>query len=263
MGVKVIGVVDFVARENWPQFLSSARWLTGCWANTPYKLAISVPMLTNGEAFAPGLAGANDNAFAQLGRMLVATGKADAYIRLGWEFNGGWYPWRVSRDPASFRTLFRHIVGVLRKTPGQHFKIVWNPSMNTGTIAPNDAWPGDDVVDVIGLDVYNQSWNPADIIPALRWQHHQTANYGLGWLAKFAATHRKPIAIPEWGTGTRPDGHGWGDDPAFIHNMAAWMRDHRVLFHGYWDFMASDFTGQLSTDLSPYAKAAYTREFGH
>ncbi len=39
-------------------------------------------------------------------------------------------------------------------------------------------------------------------------------------------------------------------------------RTHRTLFHGYWDFMASDFNGQLSTDLFPQSKAAYTAEFG-
>jgi hypothetical protein len=35
-----------------------------------------------------------------------------------------------------------------------------------------------------------------------------------------------------------------------------------VLFHGYWDFNASDYNAQLSTGLFPNAAAAYTQEFG-
>lgn len=262
MGVKVDGAVDFLSQEGWPQMSSGARWAIDCWSKTPIALSIALPMLMKNEtSFAAGLAGANDAAFAEVGNLLVAKGKPYASIRIGWEFNGNWYPWAIYRDPAGFKAYFRRIVGVLRATPGQHFTIIWNPSMNTGSITPENAWPGDDVVDAIGLDVYNQSWRSQDVDPAVRWQGYLTANYGLNWLANFAVTHNKPITIPEWGTGTRPDGHGWGDDPLFVHNMAAWMRAHGTLFHGYWDFNASDYNAQLSTGLFPNAAAAYTQEF--
>lgn len=262
MGVKVDGAVDFLSQESWAQMSSGARWALDCWSKTPIKLAISVPMLVKGEtSFAAGLAGANDAAFAEVGNLLVAKGKADAYVRIGWEFNGNWYPWAIYRDPTGFKAYFRRIVGILRATPGQHFTIVWNPSMATGSVSPDNAWPGGDVVDAVGLDIYNQSWRTQDVDPVVRWQGYLTAWYGLNWLETFAAQHGKPIAIPEWGTGTRPDGHGWGDDPLFIHNMAAWMRNHNTLFQGYWDFNASDYNAQLSTGLFPQAAAAYTQEY--
>jgi hypothetical protein len=153
-------------------------------------------------------------------------------------------------------------VGVLRSTPGQHFRIVWNPTANAGSVAPQDLWPGDDVVDLIGLDFYNQSWRRQDADPQVRWQNYLTGNYGLNWLARFAAAHRKPIAIPEWGTGTRPDKHGFGDDPLFIHNMAAWMRAHDVLFHSYWDYTAPDYDSTMSAGKFPQTLVAYKAEFG-
>jgi hypothetical protein len=262
MGVKVAGAVDFLSQEGWPQMSSGARWAIDCWSKTPIQLAISVPMLMKGEtSFANGNAGANDAAFTEVARLLVAKGKPDAYVRIGWEFNGDWYPWQIKKDVPGFKAYFRRIVGLFRAVPGQRFRIVWNPSMAAGTVDAETAWPGDDVVDVVGLDAYNQSWRPQDADPLTRWNGHLASFYGLNWLSDFAVRHGKPIALPEWATGTRPDGHGWGDDPLFIHNMAAFMRGRNTLFAGYWDFNASDYNGQLSTDLFPASKAAFTQEF--
>jgi len=189
-------------------------------------------------------------------------GFSRAFLRIGWEFNGGWYPWEAAKDPVSFTAAFRHIAGVFRSVPGQHFAIVWNPSAGAGNNPPEQLWPGDDAVDLVGLDVYNQSWHAQDKDPQMRWQGRLTTGYGLNWLASFAAAHRKRIVIPEWGTGTRPDGHGWGDDPLFIHNMAAWMRTHNVLYQGYWDFTASDYDATMSAGKYPQTFDAYRAEFG-
>jgi hypothetical protein len=225
-------------------------------------MAIGVPLIVNGGSLRAAANGDYDDQFRKLGALLVAKEQASAILRLGWEFNGGWYPWKADRDPEAFRGAFRRVVGVLRSTPGQHFRIVWNPTANAGSVAPQDLWPGDDVVDLIGLDFYNQSWRRQDADPQVRWQNYLTGNYGLNWLARFAAAHRKPIAIPEWGTGTRPDKHGFGDDPLFIHNMAAWMRAHDVLFHSYWDYTAPDYDSTMSAGKFPQTLAAYKAEFG-
>jgi hypothetical protein len=262
IGRKLDGVSDFFAADSWPSMLSDADWALGCWQGQPYRLSVGVPLIVKGGSLSAAAAGDYDDSFRKLGALLVAKGRANALVRLGWEFNGGWYPWKANGDPVSFKAAFRHVVGVLRATPGQHFAIVWNPSLNAGSVAPDDLWPGDDAVDLVGLDVYNQSWRAGDTDPQTRWQGHLTSNYGLNWLGIFAARHRKPIVIPEWGTGTRPDGHGWGDDPLFIHNMAAWMRAHKVVYQSYWDFTASDFDSTMSAGKFPQTLAAYKAEFG-
>jgi hypothetical protein len=262
IGRKLDSVTDFFAANSWPSLLSSANWALGCWQNKPYKMMIGIPLTVNGTPLAAVAAGKQDDQFRKLGAMLVAKGQANAILRLGWEFNGGWYPWSAGKDPSSLKPAFRHVVGVLRSTPGQRFQIAWNPSLGAGVSPPETFWPGDDVVDVIGLDIYNQSWRKQDADPKLRWQGYLTANYGLNWLAAFAPAHNKPIVIPEWGTGTRPDGHGWGDDPQFIHNMAAWMRAHNVIAQNYWDFTASDYDATMSAGKFPQALAAYQAEFG-
>jgi len=263
IGHKLDGVTDFFSAEGWPQMQSGAAWALGCWQGQPYRLAVGLPLVVKGGTLSSAAAGEYDAEFQKIGALLVAKGRADAIVRLGWEFNGNWYPWSANKDPVSFVGAFRHVVGVLRAVPGQHFRIVWNPSLGVGSVSPQTLWPGDDVVDLIGIDFYNQSWRRQDSDPAVRWEGYLTGNYGLDWLGRFAAAHGKPIVVPEWGTGTRPDGHGWGDDPLFIHNMAAWMRAHRVAYQGYWDFTASDYDATMSAGKFPRALAAYKAEFGH
>lgn len=262
VGHKLGGVDDFVSADGWPQAQGGAQWALACWQGKGYKLSLGVPLVMKGGSLSAAAAGEYDGEFSKLGAMIVANGHTDAMIRLGWEFNGDWYPWAAEGDPVSFKAAFRHVVGVLRSVPGQHFQIVWNPSMAAGTLSPDALWPGDDVVNLVGLDVYNQSWRTQDSDPQVRWQGHLTTNYGLNWLASFASAHKKAIVIPEWATGTRPDGHGWGDDPIFIHNMAAWMRAHPVAYQGYWDFTASDFDGTMSAGKFPQTLAAYLAEYG-
>jgi hypothetical protein len=257
------GVDDFFSTDSWTAMQSGAQWILSCWKGQPYRLAVGVPMFMKGGSFAAAASGAYDDQFEQLGVSMVANGKADAILRLGWEFNGDWYPWNANTDPNGFKAAFRHIVGVFRSVPGQKFRITWNPSMAAGTVPADALWPGDDVVDLIGLDVYNQSWRTQDSDPVVRWQGHLTDIYGLNWLPPFAAAHHKSIVIPEWATGTRPDGHGWGDDAYFIHQMAAWMRSHNVAYQAYWDFTASDFDGTMSAGKFPETLEAYTAEFKH
>ena len=53
----------------------------------------SVPLLPkDGSTLAAGASGAYDAHFETMARELVAQGQGDAIIRLGWEFNGSWYP---------------------------------------------------------------------------------------------------------------------------------------------------------------------------
>jgi hypothetical protein len=70
------------------------------------------------------------------------------------------------------------------------------------------------------------------------------------------------MSFPEWGTGTRPDGHGGGDDPYFIQQMASWIASANVLYHDYWDYPASDYNAKLSDNHQPNAGAMFRQLFG-
>lgn len=122
------------------------------------------------------------------------------------------------------RTRWRglsHQSGDAREIPVRHLKREWNlrsgqnrrdllTSAGTANaretrMNPVDAYPGDEYVDVIGMDFYyNIQWNPAD--SRLAWDEMVNAPFGLKWLEEFAAAHNKPTAYPEWGVNSTARG---------------------------------------------------------
>lgn len=257
LGRRLDVVLDFLQTDTWSGMVNEANWIAGCWKDLPgRRLALSVPMLVHegGPTLAQGAGGAFDQHFRELGRILVAGGYADAFIRIGWEFNGDWYSWTARGHPEVFAAYWRRIALAMRAVPGSRFRFDWNPSVASG---PTEAaYPGDDVVDVIGLDVYNQSW-PRIEDPALRWAvllHHPA---GLIWHRDFAHAHGKPRSFAEWGTGTRPDGHGGGDDPLYVRNMIEWMRNgDPVAYACYWNYRAGDYDAKVTDGHLPQAAEA-------
>ncbi|MGA2837805.1 MAG: glycosyl hydrolase [Acidimicrobiales bacterium] len=228
------------------------------WKNSGYRMIWSVPMLpeSGGVSLAEGATGAYNTYFEQLARNLVAAGMGDSYLRLGWEFNQSRYPWYPAGQPANFVAYWRQIVTTMRGVPGADFSFVWNPSR--GDNGPKDAamgnfadyYPGDDYVDIVGMDIYDTAWNRYPGEPA-EFHTMLTQTWGLDWLARFGAEHDKPLAIPELGLGpfgpsagagqpfTGSGNVGGGDDPAFISDMLQWISHHDVAFFSYWDFQES------------------------
>ncbi len=128
---------------------------------------------------------------------------------------------------------------------------------------PEKVYPGDDVVDVVALDLYNQSWRPQDATdPEARWRNLVSQPYGLDWLRAFAARHGKPIALPEWGTGTQPRWPRLGRRPLVHAQHGGLDRGQQRRLYTYWDYNAGDFNGEISTGRQPNAAAAFKEGFG-
>lgn len=255
-------ILDFFASDSWQSMHGDAAWTVSCWQKQNMKVVFSIPMLpASGATLAQGAAGAYDDNFKTLAQLLVSRGYQDAIIRLGWEFNGGWYAWAAKKDPANWIKYWQSIVTTMRSVGGANFKFDWCSAQGYQQIPASQLYPGDAYVDYIGRDMYNQSWNPAVTTPEQRWNELLTESYGLNWVRQFAQTHNKPISIPEWGTGTRPDGHGGGDDAYFIARMAEWIKANNVAYHGYWDYPAKDYNARLSTGTQPAAAAAFLKAF--
>ena len=128
-----------------------------------------------------------------------------------------------------------------------------------------DYYPGDSYVDVIGMDVYDSAWNyyPG---AAAEFRRILTQTYGLDWLARFAAAHKKPIAIPEMGLGPGPSAPnsapikasgsvGGGDDPTFIEDMFRWIEHHNVVYVAFWDLRNSS----IENGKKPTRRTSFTR----
>jgi len=261
---KLERTVDALNQTNWAELESSIDWVIGCWDRLPIKLTLSVPMLTrDGSAtLAEGAGGKYDATFKRIAETLVSHGRADATIRIGWEFNGHWQPWSASTDPQSFVTYFRRIVGLMRAVENQRFSFEWCPNHGRHEMAPTEAYPGDDVVDVIGMDVYDEYWNPLESNASVRWTSYLYQPYGLIWHRDFAIQHRKHLAYSEWGTGTNAHGSGGGDNPVFIRGMASWFAETKPLYQSYWDNPSPEFNTMLSNRQFPRSAAEYVKQFG-
>jgi hypothetical protein len=235
------------------------------WSSSPYRLAIGVPILPGVGTLAQGATGAYNQYFTTLGENLVSDNEADAILRLGWEFNGNWFTWSVGNatDAANFVAFWRQIVTTMRAVPGEKFKFLWNPNApSPTTYTPDQAYPGDAYVDYIGTDVYDNFWG-TPFTPQVAWGHQLIQQWGLGWLAAFAAEHNKPIAIPEWSDEYRTDGHGLGDDPSFIDNMANWFVSNDVAFANVWSYdSSSTYRNNLLDGTFPKALAMFKTDFG-
>ncbi len=246
----------------------SLNWLLDAYQGTGYTLALGIPMIptnSSGKAqgtLAGGAAGNYDSYFVTLARTLVAAGFSNAYLRLGYEFNGDWYPWQVDNaaKAANFVAYWQNIVNSMRSVPGAAFEFVWNPSGGFyNSYSPTTAYPGNAYVDYIGIDTYDDFWG-TPFTPQASWNNLLTQPWGLDWLASFAASVSKPLCLPEWGVSNDPN--GLGDDPYFVNQLATWLAANNAAWTSY--FAAATTAGDYNiTDGNfPNALAAFEADFG-
>ena len=278
---------DFEACDRWQNNIAGGGWQLGEWGEWKRKnpkarrLVLSVPLLPGGwdrsgsraenekgkVSLAAGAAGEYNRHFESLAKMLVRYGLDDVILRLGWEMNGGWYSWRASGEASEFAAYFRQIVQTMRAVKGtEKFEFCWNPALGWLQFPCDQCYPGDEWVDYIGVDVYDDSWAQNtyplsdDMSDKEREERRLRAwneviwggNFGLKWFIDFAKRHKKPMCIPEWGVNRRPDGHGGLDDPGFIERMHKVISDpkNNIVWHCYFDVEAGDGKHQLSPGLN-------------
>lgn len=206
------------------------------------------------DQWAAAVSGAYDDHFVTAATRLKAWGFPDAVIRIGHEFNGNWYSWWAAGPGATgsgglypnepgraYREYFRRIALAFRSVDNR-FRICWNAAKGAANMNAELAWPGDDVVDLIGVDFYDTNgtyyfninnnyrwWEEVDAATALSkrqssWQNiYDTTNRGmLRWWVDFATNPSawsaygrstvKPLCFPEMGTAVRFSGTGGGDN---------------------------------------------------
>ena len=172
--------------------------------------------------------GTYDSVYRQAGALIRDGGFPDAILRLGWEFDGGWYPWSSRGNCDMWQAAFRHVHDVFASV-SPSFRFDWNATSAYLPANAQCAWPGDNYVDIVGLNYYdkgvpvaydpvNQTWvdqNGAfssSVLPNLVFQRD------------FAIAHGKMVSYPEWALASGgTEGRGGGDDPAFIQGMYDWM----------------------------------------
>jgi hypothetical protein len=254
--------MDFLSMESWDQIAHPDWWASG-WQGTGRRMVYSVPLLpSTGGSLAAGAAGAYDGSFRSMAATLVARGQGRAILRIGWEFNGSWFPWSASKDPAAFVAYWRRVVKAVRGVPGAGFTIDWSINLGSTAVPAEAVYPGDAYVDVVGADSYDMGWAPNYQDSMARWRNLVKQRYGLDWLRSFAAAHAKPVSLPEWGLTIRADGHGGGDNTNYIRRMHEWIRFNNVLYHCYFEFDDHAGAHRLMGGRFPLGSAEFRRFFG-
>ncbi|MBT2542662.1 glycosyl hydrolase family 26 [Streptomyces sp. ISL-44] len=217
--------------EGAPDFLHSwARWRR---AKADRLFVLNVPMQERNEASVPddqvaelirsGAQGEHDHHFRRLAERLVALGVPDTVIVLGWEMNGTTYTHRCGPDPENWKAYWRRTVAAMRSVDGQRFRFDFAPNRGTDAIGWTKCYPGDDVVDIIGMDSYDQA-------PGRTFDEQVSQPYGLQTHVDFAKAHGKPISYPEWGLFRH------GDNPDYMQRMLKWINEHKPLYHTITDY---------------------------
>jgi len=260
LGYNLSWAMDFFDGRDW-NYIANPTWFLqqwNCQANqttcSGFNMVWAVPILPNTSyTFAEGATGAYNIYFQQLAQILVSYGQGSSIIRLAWEFNGNWFPWSVnSSNVNSFISYWQQIVDTMRSV-NSSFKFLWNPTRGVMYFPPDQAYPGDAYVDVIGLDVYDIS---TITNVTQRWEYMLNESYGLNWLANFSSQRGKPISLPEWGlwpvVSYNPGG---GDNPYFIMQMAEWISNNNVIEATFWN------NGACALDLYNMSQAEFLIAF--
>ena len=208
-----------------------------CFKTLNIPVTFSVPMLpASGASIATGATGAYDTYWANLGKNLVASGQANADLRIGWEMNGTWFNWSAVPNATAWKAYWIHIVNAMRKATGQHFTFTWSPG-NGQSFAIENAYPGDAYVDYIGQSLYDQTYVGSTASAATKWNALLNGGHGLAWQASFASAHGKKLAYPEWALATKSsfNGHGNGDNAYFIQQFYNFLKAHNVAYETYFD----------------------------
>ena len=252
-GRTVTYAMDFFSGASWST-IQRPQGILAAWYGKGYSMIWGVPMLPkSGASLTTGATGAYNKHYATLARAMVAAGQGSSIVRLGWEFNGIWFPWGAKGHAGQFVAYWRQIVKTMRSVPGAHFTFEWNPTRGDEGVGNLAAfYPGNAYVDYVGLDVFDVEWQAYPGATA-EFAHIESGPYGLNWSAAFSKKHNKPMVFPEWGLGwgqshngaalTGSAAVGGGDDHTFITDMTKWFSTHRVFEATFWDYGSSSVAG--------------------
>lgn len=112
-------------------------------------------------------------------------------------------------DALEYRAAWRAVVELIRSRGGDEIEMVWTVGAEALSEPEGRAfYPGDDVVDVIGADLYNWYTCQGTDRPWVSFENLVEP------AVQFAAERGKPLALPEFASAA---------DPADLNRRAGWM----------------------------------------
>lgn len=260
----------YTDRTSWESMTRGTGWTFNYLEDFDGPLVVSQGLVPAGhEADLAGCAaGRYDRYWRDFGTLMVRHGRGDSVVRLGWEPNAASMPWRGT-DPAAYVACYRHAALAIRAT-NPKVLLDWTinahhtPAGLCGGRSTN-CYPGDDVVDIIGIDDYDHyPWSPT----RAAFDRIAGRPEGLTWLYDFARRHGKLFSVGEWGVS--PTGDAGRENPPFVQWMYDWFAAHApyLAYEAYFSdcspggVQSSLFRSAAGCRQNPGSAEAYRALFG-
>lgn len=208
-----------------------AQWgqFTGCMDIAPGAI-----WLADGESWANAASGSYDTRWTTFWTNLKNNWSprdpSKLYVRFAHEYNLTGNPWTVTpANVTNFVTAWRRWHAI-KQTILPLANLTWCPNAGNSYQSSYDirtSYPGDDYVDVIAVDWYNNwPWvnSAADFQTKIQSMQSFGAPQGIEKWRQYALSRGKPMAISEWSSAANPAGAGGGGDaPVFMEQLYAWI----------------------------------------
>jgi hypothetical protein len=216
----------YTDRTSYQSMTASTSWTFGFFQDFDGMLVVSQGLVPDGgeQAMTGCAAGEFDEYWRHFGALMVRYGRGDSVVRLGWEMNESTMSWR-GLDPDAYIQCYRHAADNIRAT-NPAVVLDWTinghgtPANVCGGLSTN-CYPGDDYVDIIGIDNYDHyPWSSSKAV----FDRTAAGPEGLTWLYDFARKHGKLFSVGEWGV--TPAGDAGKENPNFVRWMHEWFAAH-------------------------------------
>lgn len=164
-------------------------------------------------------------------------------MRLGFEMNGDWFAW--GQQPKAFIAAWQRIYRIVRNEVGaDNVQFMFSPNVLWDASKPLQAielyYPGDDYVDLLGLDGYNFGDHHS------KW--HRWTSYEAIYEASiaFMAQSDKPLFIAEIGCADGPRKAEWMAQ--FLTSFKEDKRLHGFIYYNYADGKNNEPNWRLDSD---------------
>lgn len=218
----------YTDRGSWESMTRRCGWMYDNFAGYPGMLVISQGLVPEGrnQDLAACARGDYDEHWKDFAKMMVERGRERSILRLGWEFNGDFMAWAAT-DTAHWKGCYRRAALAIRQV---NPKVILDWTINAHQTPPEicngnslNCYPGDDVVDIIGIDNYDMGPSVSTEEEFLRVAAMPD---GISWVHAFAKKRRKKFSIGEWGIAPISNYNASGENAEFIRWMHNWLSRH-------------------------------------
>lgn len=250
--------IVFPTRDSWEKLLNP--WWLDAHREFEGTLVVSMPLWPQDGDLPAAADGSYDTQWRALAQLLADSGRGDAIVRLGWEFDLPGMYWHATDSTAETWTEAWERAARAMLSVAPDLQMDWNGNQGGAQTLSSkmQVFPDPDLVTYIGMDGYDW-YRP--VTDEASWTAEFEQSEGWKWLRDTAASHGKKVSVPEWGLYTASPESG-GDNPFFIEKMLGYFADLAARglmgYEAYFNESGSYYRGNLHPSTpNPRASAYY------